>query len=136
MPVFYQNLLPHVSVLPQGYVSINVNTSSAEVLQSLSKQMTDQQAESLVEARNSKPWKKIETFKTDPIVQGSEMNFDQLGVKSDFFEIATKITLADRVVRLISVIYRNNEDGKMKVISRDQGQKYLITKEKIAPPGS
>ena len=130
----YQKLLPHVNVLPQGFVNVNVNTATAEVLQSLTKTMTDQQAESLVEERDKEAWKTLANFKSDPVVSASNLVDENLGVTSDFFEIATKITLSDRVVRLISIVYRKFDDGVMTVISRDQGQKYLITKEKVAAP--
>ena len=127
----YQNLLPHVSALPQGYVSINVNTASKEVLQSLS-DLNDADADSVAEQRESSPWKTFADFQADPLISGANFDFTNLEVKSEFFEIATLITLADRKARLVSVIYRNNKDGVMQVLSRDQGQKYLITKDKIA----
>ena len=128
----YQNLLPHVSVLPQGYVSLNVNTATKEVLQSLSENLNDAQVDQIITQRESDPWDSIENFQSDPLISGLDINIKYLGVNSEFFEIATLITLADRKARLVSVIYRNNEDGVMQVLFRDQGQKYLITKDKIA----
>lgn len=128
----YQNLLLHVSVLPQGRVNINVNTATKEVLQSLSDKLSDSQIEELIGQRENEPWKDIESFKADPLVQSAGIDDKYLGVYSEFFEIATLITLADRKSRLVSVIYRNNKDGVMQVLFRDQGQKYLITKDKIA----
>jgi general secretion pathway protein K len=128
----YQKLLPHVTVLPKGFAALNVNTASAEVLQSLSDIMTDQQAETLIETRENQIWKDINEFKSDPQVQASQIDDTNLGVRSDFFEVATRITLSDRKVRLLSIIYRKNDDGAMQVLLRDQGLKYLITKEKLA----
>lgn len=128
----YQNLLPHVSTLPMGRVSINVNTATNEVLQSLSDELSDTQVEELASQRESDPWKDVAGFKADPLVASAKINELNLDVRSEFFEIATRITLADRTVRLVSVIYRNKSDGKMQVLFRDQGRKYLITKDKIA----
>ena len=128
----YQKLLPHLSTLPQGYVYINVNTATKEVLQSLSDKLNDDQVDEIISQRESEPWKSIESFKADPLLQGAEVDIKYLGVESEFFEIATLITFADRKARLISVIYRDSKDGVMQVLFRDQGQKYLITKEKIA----
>jgi len=54
-----------------------------------------------------------------------------LGVASNFYELATRITLADRKVRLRSIFYRSQEDGTITLVQRDQGQKYLITKSGI-----
>jgi len=132
----YEKLLPHVSVLPQGRATININTATEEVLQSLSEKMTDQEAESLVETRDKAPWKDLNTFKADPLVISGVVDMTNLSINSEFFEVATKITLSDRIARLVSVIYRDEKDGVMQVILRDQGQKYLITKDKITAPGS
>ena len=126
----FQKLLPHVTVLPMGRSAINVNTASEEVLQSLTETLSDQQAKTLAEQRLEKPWKDLDSFKSDPLISASGLKADYLGVSSEFFEIGTRITLSDRVVRLISLIYRNNKDGAMLTLKRDQGQKYLITKEK------
>lgn len=127
----FQNLLPHVTVLPQGRAPININTASEEVLQSLTQTLTDQQAKTLAEQKLETPWKDIQSFQSDPLISASGLTLDYLSVNSEFFEIATKISLSDRVVRLVSLIYRANKDGEMQVISRDQSQKYLITKEKV-----
>ena len=127
----FQNLLPHVTVLPQGRAPININTASAEVLQSLTENLSDQQAKTLIEQREETPWKDLQAFQSDPLISSSGLKPEYLSVNSEFFEIATRISLSDRVVRLVSLIYRANKDGAMQVISRDQGQKYLITKEKV-----
>ncbi len=128
----FQKLLPHVTVLPMGRAPINVNTASEEVLQSLTETLSDQQAKTLAEQREKDPWKTLESFKSDPLISASGLKEDYLGVSSDFFEMAIKVTLSDRVVRLVSTVSRNKNDGAMQVISRDQSQKYLITKEKAA----
>lgn len=128
----YLALLPHISALPQGYVNINVNTATKEVLQSLSEKLNDAQVDEIISRRDEDPWDEIGSFTSDPLLAGAEIDIKYLGVQSSFFEIATLITLGDRKARLVSVIYRNSKDGVMQVLFRDQGQKYLITKEKIA----
>jgi general secretion pathway protein K len=128
----FQKILPHVTVLPMGRAPINVNTATEEVLQSLTATLSDSQAKTLAEQKEEKPWKTLAEFQSDPLISSSGLNGGYLGVNSEFFEIATRITLSDRVVRLVSLIYRNSKDGVMQLISRDQSQKYLITKEKVA----
>ncbi|TNC82524.1 MAG: general secretion pathway protein GspK [Oleiphilus sp.] len=127
----YSKLLEFVTVLPRGKAEINVNTAPEEILQSLVEGLSDQQAKELVAVRENGPWESVEKFAAEPVLKG--LNFDQsyLSVSSRFFGLATRITLAERVVRLNSLIYRNPEDGQMLVLLRDQGQKYLITKEQI-----
>lgn len=128
----FQKILPHVTVLPSGRSPVNINTASIEVLQSLTQNLSDQQAKTLVEQREDKPWKDIESFKSDPLISASGLKPEYLSVNSEFFEIATRISLSDRIVRLVSLIYRAQNDGVMQVIRRDQSQKYLITKEKVS----
>jgi general secretion pathway protein K len=128
----FGKLLPHVTVLPPGRATINVNTATEEVLLSLSGDLNQALVKRLVEARESKAWETIESFRADPALVNVKLFAGDLGVSSNFFEVATKITLGDRTERLVSLIYRKPEDGSMQTLSRDQSQKYLITKERVA----
>jgi general secretion pathway protein K len=128
----YLKLIEHVTVLPRGWAPINVNTASAEVLQTLASEMSDGQADELISARKDKSWKKLDDFKSEKSVSDAKADFRYIGVRSDFYELATEVILAERTVRLRSLLYRSNEDGTLKVLSRNQGQKYLITKEQVA----
>ncbi len=125
----YKKLLEHVTVLPQGWAPINANTATAAVLQSLGESINDAQADSLVESR--KAWKNIDEFKSETVMAEGKADFYYVGVRSDFYELATEVTLAERTVRLRSLIYRHHEDGTFKVLNRNQGQKYLITKDQV-----
>ena len=127
----YQELIKHISVLPRGKAETNVNTATPEVLQSVVEGLTDQQAQELADVREEGGWESVDKFASEPALQGLKLDKTYLSVNSRFFELATRITLAERVVRLSSLIYRNPEDGSMLVLQRDQGQKYLITKEQI-----
>jgi len=128
----YDVLIPHISALPQGRVVINVNTATNEVLQSLTNpSLSDAMVDELASKRKEEPWKDINLFKSDPLLTGATLDTTNLAVYSEFFEIASRITLSDRVVRLVSVVFRSQSDGAMTVLSRNQGQKYLITKEQI-----
>lgn len=127
----YEALLPFVSTLPQGLAHININTASAEVIQSLVENLPDNLAEELVAKAKDEPWKSVQDFATAPQLQGLKLDQTYLGVSSDFFELATRITLSDRKVRLRSVLFRSQEDGSITLVQRDQGQKYLITKSGI-----
>lgn len=128
----YEKLIRYVSVLPQGSAPVNVNTASEEVLQSLVEDLSDAEAKDLVAAREEKPWVDLNSFLSASVLNGKKIDQNYLSVNSSFFEIATRITLADRKVRLLSLIHRKQEDGEMTVVKRDQGQKYLITKEAVA----
>ncbi|KZY65528.1 MULTISPECIES: type II secretion system minor pseudopilin GspK [unclassified Oleiphilus] len=124
----YEVLLPFVSTLPQGRAPINVNTASPEVLQSLIENLPDEVAESLASKSDETPWVNIQEFAQEPDLKGLKLDQTYLGVASSFYELATRITLDERKVRLRSILYRAQEDGSVTLIQRDQGQKYLITK--------
>lgn len=132
----YEKLLPHVCALPQGQAPINLNTATNEVLMSLSNTLNKGLVERLIEARTKEPWTDINAFKNDPAMQGVQFDEKYLGVRSSFYEIATVITLGDHVERLVSLVYRNERDGKMQTLSRDQSQKYLITKQQVTIPST
>lgn len=127
----YEALLPFVATLPQGLAHINVNTASAEVLQSLVENLPDNVAEELASKAKESPWKSIQEFSAAPELKGLKLDKTYLGVSSSFYELATRITLADRKVRLRSILYRAKEDGSVILVQRDQGQKYLITKSGV-----
>jgi len=124
----YQALLPYVAVLPHGLAPLNLNTASPEVLQTLADEIPDNVAEELADKSNESPWKSVDEFLSEPQLKGLKIDKTNLGVSSQFYELATRITLADRNVRLRSILYRAQEDGSVTLVQRDQGQKYLITK--------
>jgi len=130
-PDVYAELLPYISILPQGRAPINLNTASAEVLQAIVPDLEDAQAESLVNTAKESPWKSVNDFFDESAVQGIKVDKTYLGVSSNFYEVATRITLSERKVRLKTILYRAPEDGSVTLIQRDQGQKYLITKQSI-----
>lgn len=131
----YLAILPHVTVLPRGLSHINVNTASAEVLQSLVPNLSDELAEQLVQTRSEGAWENIEEFAAESAFADVQLNRDYIGVNSVFFEIAIRLTLSERIVRLKTLVYRNQSDGSLQVLSRDQGQKYLISKERASLAG-
>lgn len=129
----YEELLPYVAVLPHGLAPLNLNTASAEVLQTLADDIPDGAAKELAEKSDEKPWKSVAEFLQEPELKGLKIDKTYIGVSSQFFELATRITLAERKVRLRSILYRAQEDGSVTLLQRDQGQKYLITKSGLGP---
>ncbi len=131
----YRELSKFVVALPRGFGHTNVNTAPAEVLQALIANLTDQEAEQLIEARDSEAWKTIADFKAEPTLDGKTIDETHIGVNALFYELAIKVTFAERTARLKSLIYRAQSDGAMSILRRDQGQKYLITKENLSLVG-
>ncbi|MCP5162035.1 MAG: type II secretion system minor pseudopilin GspK [Hahellaceae bacterium] len=130
----YQKLLPHVTVLPRGMGGVNINTCSKEVLQSLPpKALDESRVDELVEERSKEPIKKAQEFLALPAWAGSGIQDKEVRVNSEFFQVSTRVTLGDRVSRLVSVFQRD-KNGKLTLMSRNFGQKYIITKQSFSLP--
>lgn len=80
----YEKLRPFVCVL-KSETGINVNTASAEVLSSIVKDITLEDAKSLVEERNKEAHKKVEDFFEHPILKSTKVEKEGLSVTSQYF---------------------------------------------------
>ncbi|MFL1405073.1 type II secretion system minor pseudopilin GspK [Marinobacter sp. M1N3S26] len=124
----YQALRPHVAALPVSGTGINVNMASKEVIRSLHQQITDAQAEAVIERREKERFLTTSDFTALPEFAGLGLKPQGLKVSSEFFDVVSRITWDERVVNLVSTVYRTRE-GEFSVVSRDTGQKHRITKE-------
>ncbi|UZE94478.1 type II secretion system minor pseudopilin GspK [Alkalimarinus alittae] len=131
-PEYYALLLPHVSALPVGVKSINVNTCTKEIYRSLAKGkiLTDDEGQAIIDYRVDTPFKTLDEFKVLPEYAGLELE-GRFSVNSEYFSVSSKVTLSDRVSRLVSVLHRDASDGTISLLARDQGQKYIITKDML-----
>ena len=109
----YRALRPHVTALPVNGAGINVNTATAMVIRSLHEELTDAQAASILEKRQEERFENLQ---------------DGLGLQTRFFEVASRITYDNRVVNMVSTVFRTPE-GEVQTVHRDTGQKNRITKE-------
>ncbi len=62
----YTSLLPHLTALPDNNAVLNLNTASAQVLESLGKNISPGTGEELVEYRSDKPFKNINDIESHP----------------------------------------------------------------------
>ncbi|MDK8465417.1 type II secretion system minor pseudopilin GspK [Marinobacter sp. SS13-12] len=124
----YQALRPHVTALPVAGLGINVNTASAAVLRSLHEELTQAQADAILEKRQEERFETVQDFLAQPEFAGLGLKSTGLGLQTRFFEVVSRITYDDRVANLVSTVYRSPE-GEMQTVHRDTGQKNRITKE-------
>ncbi|WP_100640890.1 type II secretion system minor pseudopilin GspK [Marinobacter salexigens] len=124
----YVALQPHVAALPVNGVGINVNTATAEVLMSLYDELTITQAESILEKREEARFENLQDFLALPELAASGLKSAGLGLQTRFFEIVSRITYDNRVVNMVSTVFRDQE-GNVRTVHRDTGQKNRITKE-------
>lgn len=127
----YTALRPHVTALPVSGLGINVNTATAEVLMSLHDELTAVQAASIIENREEERFESLQDFLALPEFAGLGLKPIGLGLQTRFFEVVSRITYDNRVVNMVSKVFRN-QDGNVQTIHRDTGQKNRITKEPYA----
>lgn len=127
----YTALRPHVTALPVSGLGINVNTATAEVLMSLHDELTAAQAASVIENREEERFENLQDFLALPEFAGLGLKPIGLGLQTRFFEVVSRITYDNRVVNMVSKVFRN-QDGNVQTIHRDTGQKNRITKEPYA----
>lgn len=123
----YTLLRPHVTALPVTGLGINVNMASAEVLRSLHDNISQQQAEALIEKREDvEGWNTVGDFLEENGIP-ADVKPPGLTVRTYFFEVVSRITVNDRSTSLVSTIFRSPQ-GEISTLSRDMSQKNRITK--------
>ena len=130
----YRALRPHVTALPVTGLGINVNTATAPVLRSLHEELTQAQADAILERRTEERFENVQDFLALDEFAGRGMKPTGLGLQTRFFEVVSRITYDNRVANLVSTVYRSPE-GEMQTVSRDTGQKNRITKEPFTISG-
>lgn len=124
----YVAMRSHVTTLPVSGLGINVNTATAEVLMSLHEELTAAQAASILERREEDRFESLQDFLALPEFAGLGLKPAGLGLQTRFFEVVSRITYDNRVVNMVSTVFRNQE-GNVRTVHRDTGQKNRITKE-------
>ena len=124
----YQALQPHVAALPVSGAGVNVNTATAMVIRSLHEELTDAQAAAILERREEERFENLQDFLALPEFAGLGLKSVGLGLQTRFFEVVSRITYDNRVVNLVSTVFRTPE-GEVRTVHRDTGQKNRITKE-------
>jgi len=100
-----RRLLPYVSVLPRS-TPINVNTASAVVLRSLVADLSDADAQRLVEDRGEDGYKQVADFLKHDALAGLQIEPTGLSVSSEYFLIHADVELGQARTRLYSLVER------------------------------
>ena len=115
----YDKLRPYVCVL-EFNTGINVNTASAEVLSSIVKDITLEDAETLVEDRNKEIYKKLDDFLQHPLLKNKKIKNEGLDVSSNYFQLNSIAQIERISVEYISVLHRET-DGNVTLMKRSRG---------------
>ncbi len=111
----YLALEPWVTVWPQVPAKLNVHTAPAKVLQSLGQDdsllpLSEGDAEALVQYRLENGFSDLDDFMNHPALADRQQKMAEqrglLGESSDFFLLRAQVEVADRNMRLYSVLQR------------------------------
>ncbi len=114
----YQQVKDHLcAFISNDKLSININTASAEVLKSLSADMTDNLAKGIIEQREEKPFNNLEEFASFVKLKTITKATKKLSTSSDYFLLRTQAIIGQANKIMYSIIYRD-DSGKTEIISR------------------
>lgn len=116
-------LRPHVAALPATNVSINVNTASPELIRVLAPDILEQgEAESLVAGRGDDGYTTVAEFLARSELAGLGEDIEPLiNVRSEYFEVHSRVEYGRYGVVIYSVINREAGTGRSRVIQRWRG---------------
>lgn len=112
----YQKLKPYITALP-GVVYINVNTASEAVLRSLGDDISQQDAQYIIDARSEEPFESVQSFIQHQALAGRTIVAAGLSVKSQYYEVDSNVMIDDYRMSYSSIIHRESKES-MKVVQR------------------
>ena len=116
-PEIYQALQPWVTVWPETPEGINIHTAPAMVLRSINADndlspLSEGDGAALVDYRESSGFADLEDFLANPVFADKVEEMEQaktlLGESSGYFLLRAQVEVADRNMRLYSVLERRN----------------------------
>ena len=114
----YQLVKDHLcAFITSDKLAINVNTASAEVLKSLSADMTDSLVKDIIVQREEKPFNDLKELTSFSELKTIIKDTKKLSTSSDYFLLRTQAIIGQANKTMYSIIYRDNS-GKTEIISR------------------
>lgn len=112
----FQTLKPYVSVLP-GIVNINVNTASEPVLRSLGEDISQQDAQYIIDSRTEVPFDGVQSFIQNQALAGRTIIAEGLSVTSQYYQVDSEVLIDNYKIGYSSIIFREDKE-KISVIQR------------------
>lgn len=125
----YERLVPYVAALPAGMRRVNVNTAPAPVLGALAPGLDPDRAADL--ALPGTPWPQVGELVGREAAFAPETGV--LATASRFFEVLVRAEFGDRAVTLRSIVHRDPETARTRVLARDLGRRFASWARAPAP---
>jgi general secretion pathway protein K len=118
-PEVYELLLPHITAIPPGVcgaaaggpVPINLNFATAEVMASLSEDITPSQAAAWIEERGESGWESIAEIGNFP-----ESVESYATLKSECLQLNVTVAVGTSVLTMYSLLDRSGDEGIVPVV--------------------
>lgn len=128
-PEIISQLRPHVCVIPAINTAININTASAEMLESIpalaghSTQIVQDRDGNPDTREDDAPFANMNDFQryAQQTLQIQNINTQGLQVYSEYFMMESYTNLGAGNIRLFSLIHRNQDDGSSEIIYKSRG---------------
>ena len=123
-------LKKYVSALPEVGTPLNVNLASKEVLLSLDSTISASEVDQLILDREETPFATVQEFLNHQALTQAKgnLNASSFSVFSNYFLLKSRISFGDRAVQLYSVLWRDESNGKTRIISRDMSKRFIPVK--------
>ncbi len=115
-----QRLRPHVCVLPNDALKLNVNTATSHALAALAPELNASELSMLTESPRT--FANLDEF--TKVAAGFEPVMAHLGVTSEYFEVQVRVTVGAGTAMLTSVLHRDPDSSAITLISRDLGRDF------------
>ena len=127
----YEQLAPVVTVLPME-ARLNINSVLPDVLRSLSENITEGDAQTIIDSRGNEGFAKLEDLTQLPALKDKTAALKAAGFEfsSQFFNVYIKAVYRDTAFYLRTMLVRNT-DGKVQVAGREIGpnENWVTTKK-------
>lgn len=130
-PQDFEQLAPHICVLPTSELKINVNTAKGQALAALAQGVNEFQVLELMDwMETERPFKEVDKFLSmEENPNHLQAKFQPvkgfLAIASEYFEVQVRVQVGHSIAVLTSVLHRNPTNGSIKLISRDMGRDFL-----------
>jgi general secretion pathway protein K len=118
-PIF-EKLIDFVTVLPAKNSTININTTSPEVLQAMLPMLTTEDAQKIYDEIQETPYDNINTLKNHKLLKNKNPQIKYFSVKSNYFKVKFAISLQKINLKFVVILYRAN-NGKITTLLRTTG---------------
>lgn len=110
-PTLYAKLLPYITALPEP-TTININQAPLPIVMTLSTNLTQSAAETLLSERRLSPFTSQEKFINSDVAKNHGITAEQITVTSQYFLVKSKLDIGKQAIILYTAVHRIIKDSQ------------------------